>query len=719
MIRKSGLRAVVALVALAWPGAAWALFGLSERQDGGQPGAFLQAAMSARPLALGGAYTGIADDATAPFWNASGLAQIQRYDAVTYFSQLGDDARIGSGALALPTARFGTFSFNYVGLQSGSFRRRDASNRDLGTFENNATAMMLSQGFAVSTRWSAGYSLKSIRESIAGFSDTGYGADIGLLYRPHPLWQAGFAVQNLIRPSLRLRDSSETLPMQMRLGGRFDPVSRVTLALDGAITQDRAPDVSAGVEWRAVDPLALRFGANEREITAGVGISLGGAGLNYAFGFPNGRAVRDELGTSHRFSLHLRFGRNVMAGSYRDLARRREALRRDIVMQDIGVDQVKALRRKMARWNGRLDYETFGQVQAARRSLRTLAFTDPEKSLEAQAYVLHFSGRLRESARLFERLTELRPRNRRWRKHAEIARERVLEHPDPIALAATYDRLAAQDRERLARDIREREKNIRLAAAAAEAQRETAGGAGAARESAVESRGSVEPEPRETPTQVAFLPPALPPPLPPQRQIAPPPERRPAAPPPISPPPVREPEAKPEPEPEPEQGPRQQRPAPVPPPAAPEPAVPTVPVVPPPPAVKPEVAEAQRQFAAGDYVESHILTRRVLERDPDDRAAARQAILTNAVVSAQAVLTDPKATIDMKEIARQVDVSMALFDRARRLNGRKRQDEALMLLDEAIATCPANYLARDLSREINLAMEEEKWRKILGDARGE
>jgi hypothetical protein len=498
-------------------------------------------------------------------------------------------------------------------------------------------------------------------------------------------------------------------------------VSKVTLAADTAWVQNRAPDLSLGVEWRAVEPLALRVGGNEREITAGIGVLAGGAGFDYAFGFPNGRAVRDELGTSHRFSVHFSFGRNVLAGSYRDLAQRREEKRQEIIVQDAGVDRVKVLRRRMEDWDGRMNPETFAQVQAARRSLRTLAFSDPDKSLEAQAYISHFQGRFDQSARLFDRLTELHPRSRRLRRHAEVAHKRQEElGQEQVAIAAAYDKMDAAEREREAIALENRRREIELAAAeAAEQQRAIAGGAGGSTGGTVEESGSVEPEGR---TQVAFLPAGqMPAPFPPQLQPArpaipqqpparavPPPVERPAEP---LPPPAEE-ETVPAPEPPARSAEPQPDEQPVPP-AQPQPpaAAPAVPTE------KPELQEARRQFEAGDYVASHLLTRRVLEQDPTDRVAARQAILTSAVVSAEAAISDPKESVDMARIEREVDRSIMLFERAQALNKRRKREDALLVLEQAILTCPANFMARNLSRQINADIEDERWRKILNDSR--
>ena len=401
---RRACQALAGLSLLLVPWSAFALgFGANERADGGQPGAFIEAAASARPLAMGGAFVAIADDATAPFWNASGLAQIQRFDVVANYNRLGTDASIGAGAFAVPTRGFGTFAVNVITLRSGSYQRRDAQNTHLGQFENNAAAYLFSQGFNVGTRGAAGYTLKAVREQIDDRSDTGFGADIGLMFRPQALWQLGLAVQNALTPSLRLKSETEKFSREVRVGSRYSPIKRLALSADLSFVGGQNAELSLGTEWRVAEPLALRLGANDREFSAGVGVSAGDLGIDYAFGLPHADIIRNDLGAAHRVSFHLAFGSDVMQGSYLDLTRRRNEQQREIVRERRGVDHLETLRRKMPDWDGKMDVSTFEDVQQVRQSLRQMAFSDPAKADEAQAYVLQFQGQFTESALLFDK----------------------------------------------------------------------------------------------------------------------------------------------------------------------------------------------------------------------------------------------------------------------------------------------------------------------------
>src|SRR5439155_24493932 len=76
MKMESALFCITVLAALCFlfsaPSPAWAL------ATGGQPNEFMAYGAGARSLAMGAAFVGISDDASATYWNPAGLSQITR-----------------------------------------------------------------------------------------------------------------------------------------------------------------------------------------------------------------------------------------------------------------------------------------------------------------------------------------------------------------------------------------------------------------------------------------------------------------------------------------------------------------------------------------------------------------------------------------------------------------------------------------------------------------
>ncbi|MBI2952189.1 PorV/PorQ family protein [bacterium] len=75
--------------------------------------AFLKVAQGARPAAMGDAFTAVADDINAMFWNPAGLVYIPNREIVFSYNRWVVDSKFYSGAFAISTDR-GTFGISFV-----------------------------------------------------------------------------------------------------------------------------------------------------------------------------------------------------------------------------------------------------------------------------------------------------------------------------------------------------------------------------------------------------------------------------------------------------------------------------------------------------------------------------------------------------------------------------------------------------------------------------
>lgn len=288
------------------------------KEDGGHAGAFLDFAASARSLGMGRAHTAIADDAGAVYWNPSGLSQLERKDVVTLYSMLYEDTGYGFVSYAQPIPDMGTFGLALVSLRSGEFEKRRGIER-LGTFTQSELGLLLSHGIGLGPRWSLGYTIKGVRQEIDTASDIGYGVDIGALHRIFPSMQMGLTARNLLSPKIRLRSETDTYPLDLRLGLKWQAGRRLIFSTDLANTKDRSTKLYFGTEWRLHRTLALRAGLNESEATMGLGFQFADWGLDYAFGYHDALRSVTDLGASHRLGFHVSFGPRIseQAGSLR------------------------------------------------------------------------------------------------------------------------------------------------------------------------------------------------------------------------------------------------------------------------------------------------------------------------------------------------------------------------------------------------------------------
>jgi tetratricopeptide (TPR) repeat protein len=269
-----------------------------------------------RPLALGGAYVAIADDASAALWNPGGLGFIARKQfQATHTNLIGFGFSEQYASFVWPSWRWGVASLTYRRFGVDGIEQRDDRNVLLNDDLNDSeTELDLAYGRALGAGWSVGGVLKMRRQYLAGFSDTGFGLDLGLLVRPlvtagsNVPWAKnlafGIAVRNLIEPVIRLDQENVPDPTGLRIGMsyKYELGSLGNLLGDIDLEKTRNMDsrFHAGLEWQIHPVLALRAGMNHGTFTAGTGIEWKDIGVSYMFeNIPNGNL--HSVGVSFTF----------------------------------------------------------------------------------------------------------------------------------------------------------------------------------------------------------------------------------------------------------------------------------------------------------------------------------------------------------------------------------------------------------------------------------
>ncbi|MBI5245499.1 MAG: PorV/PorQ family protein [Elusimicrobia bacterium] len=285
------------------PGAA------SAGSAGREPFDFLFLDANARAVAMGGAYTALANDANALHYNPAGLGRIQRHEFTAMRNQYA--AGISQDYLGLALRQGVGLSANH--LSYGDIPRTTISNPDgSGSFGARDLALGIGYGRSIRPDLGLGAAFKLIREAIDDVSASAYATDVGLLYTPPALRALafGFAIQNM-GPTVTFRQARENLPLNVRLGAAYRLGRIATLSLD--LSKERSESVSfaAGAEAMVGNRMALRAGFNGRN-DAGSGLAMG-LGWIFNGGFEVGYAfvLLGELGSAHRISLTIPWGESV------------------------------------------------------------------------------------------------------------------------------------------------------------------------------------------------------------------------------------------------------------------------------------------------------------------------------------------------------------------------------------------------------------------------
>lgn len=275
--------------------------------DGGQAGALLTYGAGARAFGMGRAFVGLADDATAVYWNPGGLSGIPQNQAVLQHASLLDGNAYEYLGYAHIFPYVGTLALGATLLNQGAAEGRDTYNLPTGEFTNQQLGVLLGFGTDLTPTLAAGAAVKLVNQNLAHTSATGFGLDLGLMYKPWPFLNFGLAIQNLVAPSLTLVSEAERYPQNLTVGisGRFLE-DRVKADLDLAKNMDQdGLKPRFGMELSPWGDLRVRAGLDDTEIAVGAGYSYQGFQLDYAVGF-------QAVSLLHKVSLSYLFGGFVL-----------------------------------------------------------------------------------------------------------------------------------------------------------------------------------------------------------------------------------------------------------------------------------------------------------------------------------------------------------------------------------------------------------------------
>jgi len=278
----------------------------SYAQDGiaGMPGTYLHMGVGSGALGMGKAYTALATDATAIYWNPAALANQNPYQVYFMHSVLFYGTNFDYLAGSLPTKSLGSFGLGMLYLNSGDFDQRNELNQELGSFNVSDLALLLSWSKEIYRGISAGLNYKFVNQRILDYSGTGHGIDLGLKKRLFDRVDAGLMFMNLVPPKMKLAHEAQSFPMQVRVGASMKFLDdKLVLSADVAkIIGWEYAFFNIGTEYNVIHNIAVRAGLNNGRITMGLGFALNKIGIDY------GNKSVSEFGFTQNFGVKYAFG---------------------------------------------------------------------------------------------------------------------------------------------------------------------------------------------------------------------------------------------------------------------------------------------------------------------------------------------------------------------------------------------------------------------------
>lgn len=267
--------------------------------DAAETGAFLRVQPGARPMAMGEAYTAVADDLNALTTNPSGLASMTTREAGFTHAELFGGAHYDFAAAAM-----GGYGLSVQRLAQAGIDGRDSSGQATGSFGAADTAVSLAAA-SRSDGFLFGGAVKYVDSRIADASAHTVAADFGVMRGfsagAVPV-SVGAALRN-VGPGLKYGDVTEPLPLTASFGASARLAGSLLLSADVSHRPyGSQTSFAVGTEYSVVGGFSMRLGyAMGSSFGAGFGLKLRGAQIDYSFS-PAG-----ELGAAQRLSLSSRF----------------------------------------------------------------------------------------------------------------------------------------------------------------------------------------------------------------------------------------------------------------------------------------------------------------------------------------------------------------------------------------------------------------------------
>lgn len=277
----------------------------------GQSGlTFLQLGVGGRSLAMGEAYSAIASDPSATYYNPAALSTSDDPQILLMHKEWIQDAKTEFIGVSTPLGPFA------IGVSINSTNVDDIELRSIpgpaiGTFSSHDAAIGFSAAYNIDQSLSIGATAKYLYEKIYVDETTGAGFDIGALYKTPWSVQFAAAVSNLGSMNV-YQTEAPVLPRLVRVGGAYETYiqnldATLTLATDVVtVTEENQSHVNLGAEFEYRHSFAVRAGYQTgyeaRSFSTGIGVHYGLFCVDYAF-----VPFRYDLGTTHTLSLNIDF----------------------------------------------------------------------------------------------------------------------------------------------------------------------------------------------------------------------------------------------------------------------------------------------------------------------------------------------------------------------------------------------------------------------------
>lgn len=235
-------------------------------KDAGQAARYLRIGVGARALGMGGAFTAVADDASACYWNPAGLVQLKNKEVQAMYSMLSVDRKYNFLNYAQPMKDDRCFGISVIDFGVGDIRGKDKSKADTGMFDNQENALIVSYAGNMENGLLLGGNLKYITQSMnpseGKQSAGGISMDMGMLWKAKPDMSVGLLLQDVGGSLNWDTGHKDRLPVVIKAGTAYRLLNnQLLLAFDvEKVVHNKKSRLHLGGEYNLNENIAFRLG---------------------------------------------------------------------------------------------------------------------------------------------------------------------------------------------------------------------------------------------------------------------------------------------------------------------------------------------------------------------------------------------------------------------------------------------------------------------------
>ncbi len=260
--------------------------------------------IGAKPISLGGAFTSLANNSNAVYYNPAGISQIPFREVSVFYSP----APFGLKELA-------NGSVNYVEPTKFGAFGLSAKTYGFELYKEITVTATYSNNYKKRIFYGANINYYNLKIQNYGSAST-FGVDIGGLAYLTDFLRWGFAAFNLNRPKIGTQD--DKLPQVYRTGISIQPRRELNFVLDIEKDTRYTTSVKAGIEYSLYDMIDLRAGIGTEPTKFSGGVGLYYSIFEIDYGFYN----HQDLGLTHQGTITINFGgkknREIIKNSLKD-----------------------------------------------------------------------------------------------------------------------------------------------------------------------------------------------------------------------------------------------------------------------------------------------------------------------------------------------------------------------------------------------------------------